>query len=253
MNKVAFLIPCTSKRRPEWQSMKYTYLYNYTVKTFLLTMNKNEKYTYVFYIGYDPGDRIFSVKEQQNELHRMSSVFSRVKFIFIELNATPGHVTKMWNTLYKIAYDNGCEYFYQCGDDIVFHTKNWLEDSISRLKYHKDIGISGPINNNQRILTQALFSRKHMEIFGYLFPETILNWCCDDWYNWIYNPEYFYPLHQHYCSNNGGRPRYDIDGDPNFERFNFEQKLRQLRANTTKLIPAHKQQIKNYINLHNKL
>ena len=29
----------------------------------------------------------------------------------------------MWNVLFKQAYDDGCDYFYQCGDDIEFKTK----------------------------------------------------------------------------------------------------------------------------------
>ena len=32
---------------------------------------------------------------------------------------------------------------------------------------NNDLGLAGPINNNNRILTQAFVSRKHMEIFGW--------------------------------------------------------------------------------------
>ena len=126
------------------------------------------------------------------------------------------------------AYDEQCEYFFQCGDDIYFTTKGWVNDSIKMLQDNKDIGLTGPINNNNRILTQAFVSRKHMEIFGWFFPEEIINWCCDDWYNWVYQPNHFYPLNNHYCSNLGGEPRYDIDNRKEF-RIMMNDNLRQLR------------------------
>ena len=84
------------------------------------------------------------------------------------------------------------------------------------LKKYDGIGLTGPINNNNRILTQSFVSRKHMEIFGFYFPEELINWGIDDWYNYVYQPNYFYPLKNHFCSNDGGAPRYDIDGDPEF-------------------------------------
>ena len=97
------------------------------------------------------------------------------------------------------------------------------------LKEHDDIGLAGPINNNSAILTQAFVSRKHMDIFGWFFPEEIINWCCDDWYNHVYRPNYFYPLRQHFCSNEGGEPRYMINNDVfyNNDGVNKTHKLRK--------------------------
>lgn len=236
--KVALTLPCTSKGRDNWTTMKDTYLYNFSTKTFLLTMDK--EHDYHFYIGYDHDDRLFSKKEEQQTLERISQVFKNVTFHFTSLNVEKGFVTKMWNILFKKAYDDGCEYFFQCGDDINFKTKGWINDSIAALKNNNNIGISGPINNNNRILTQAMFSRKHMEIFGYMFPEQIKNWCCDDWYNWVYQPNHFFPLSNHFCSNDGGNPRYDIDGDKNFLTKNTRTKLQKLRDDTAKM--AKKQQ-----------
>ena len=99
-----------------------------------------------------------------------------------------------WNIIFLKAYQDSCDYFYQCGDDINFKTSGWINDSISILEQHNNIGLTGPINNNNYILTQAFVSRKHMEIFGYFFPENIINWGCDDWYNFVYKPDYFFPL-----------------------------------------------------------
>jgi hypothetical protein len=245
MNKIALLIPCTSKGRPEWNSIKDTYLFNYSLKSFLLT--QNPEYNYEFHIGYDYDDRIFSLKEQQDIINKFSIVFKNIQFFFIPFTNIPkGHVTKMWNVLFQNAYDNECNYFYQCGDDITFKTKNWVKDSIEILKKNNDIGLSGPINNNNRILTQAMVSRKHMEIFGWFFPEKIINWCCDDWYNWVYQPDYFYPLHKHFCSNDGGSPRYEINNNTNF-KYDFRKNTEELREKTYELAQFHKRKIIDFI------
>ena len=213
--KISLLIPCTSRGRDEWSTIKSTYLYKLSLNTFLKTLDK--EHTYVVYIGYDADDRIFSLESSHNEIKRFALVFPNVSFQFIRYtDIKKGHLTKMWNVLYRAAYDDQCDYFYQCGDDIVFKTNGWINDSIKALVDHNNLGISGPVNTNNLILTQAMFSRKHMEIFGWLFPEEILNWCCDDWYNHVYRPNFFYPLAQHFCSNDGGIPRYDINGNPNF-------------------------------------
>ncbi len=41
-------------------------------------------------------------------------------------NIKKGHLTAMWNRLFKKAYQEGCDYFYQCGDDIQFLDKGWV-------------------------------------------------------------------------------------------------------------------------------
>jgi hypothetical protein len=242
---IGLLIPCTSNGRDEWNKIKDTYLYNLSLKTFLKTQDK--QHTYIVYVGYDTDDRIFSLKASQDEIRRFSLVFKNVSFKFIQFeNIKKGHLTKMWNVLYKTAYDDQCEYFYQCGDDIAFKTDGWINDSIKELIDHSNIGISGPVNNNNVILTQAMFSRTHMEIFGWLFPEEILNWCCDDWYNNVYRPDYFYPLAKHYCSNDGGIPRYHINGNPNF-RVNGMKNTNDLRRSTTEFAKKHRRMLDEYV------
>jgi hypothetical protein len=243
--KIALLIPCTSKGRDEWISMKDTYLYNYTLKTFLLTQTKEYKYT--FYIGYDEDDRIYSKNSEQRVIKLFKTVFTNVDFHFIPyINITKGHVTKMWNILFKQAYDDGCDYFFQCGDDIDFKTKNWVKDCVAILENNNNIGLSGPLNNNNRILTQAMVSRKHMEIFGYFFPEEIMNWCCDDWYNYVYHPDHFFPLKEHFCSNEGGLPRYEINNDPEFID-DYKNKVTNLRKLAYELAENDKEKIEEYI------
>jgi len=240
--KVGALILATSKNRDSWKMIQDTYLFNLTLKSFLLTHDK--EHDYIFYIGIDKGDRIFDNETQQREITRFSKVYKNIEFKFVTIeNIEKGHVTVMWNKLFDYAYAGGCDYFYQCGDDIQFKTNGWVNDSIRVMIENDNLGITGPKNNNNRILTQAFVSRKHMEIFGWFFPAEIKNWCCDDWYNMVYHPKYLFPLNNHLAENNGGQPRYDIDNNPNFTGGNnirFSMNTKALREQTMKLATNHK-------------
>lgn len=247
--KIGMLLISTSRER-NWKIIKESYLYQIFLKSFLLTMN--EEYHYNIYIGIDKDDNLLNNKTQQEFITKFSKVFKNITFKFIVFDKTikKGHVGKMWNIIHKKAYEENCDYFFQCGDDILFKTNGWIKSSIEMLKKHNNIGLTGPINNNPRILTQSFVSRKHMEIFGWYFPEEIINWGIDDWYNMVYQPDYFYPLTQHFCSNDGGKPRYAVNDDAKF--FTDPPKLRELklqhmRDNAYRLAQKHKIFIKNYI------
>jgi len=210
--KLGCIIPSTSKNR-DWTTIEESYLYQITLKSFVLTYNKEHKYT--FYIGIDRGDPIYDNIENKTKLQKFCSVMKNIEIEFIYMDGiTKGHLTVMWNHLFEKAYNDGCEYFFQCGDDIEFKTKNWVNDCIDTLQKSNNIGLVGPINNNPRILTQSFVSRKHMELFGYYFPPEIINWFCDDWINNVYKHiNRFYPLHNHLCINVGGEPRYAINNE----------------------------------------
>tara|TARA_A100001015_G_C14924964_1_gene685935 strand:- start:389 stop:1144 length:756 start_codon:yes stop_codon:yes gene_type:complete len=248
MTKIALLIPSTTRERP-WTCIEETYLYNLTLKTFLLTRCRNLGYTYTIYIGYDDGDKILSQPSQQEKINKFEHAFPDVKFSFVCFKfVTKGHLTKMWNILFQQAFDDGCDYFFQCGDDINFRTSNWITSCVEVLTKHNGIGITGPINNNFRILTQCMVTRRHMEIFKFFFPEEIQNWCCDDWYNLVYQPHFFFPLSNHYCSNEGGNPRYIINNDDQFRDVNkFQKNVTELRLKTKHLAEQHKTLLKDYI------
>jgi hypothetical protein len=242
--KIGFLIPCTSTNR-NWNSIKQSYFYNLTLKTLLLTQDKEHEYH--FYIGIDKDDKIFNNKTEQQILLDYNKVFKNVHFQFIVFdNIEKGYLTKMWNQLFNKAYYDKCDYYYQCGDDINFRTKGWVNDCIKMLQKNNNIGLTGPINNNNYILTQAFVSNKHMDIFGYFFPENIINWGCDDWYNYVYKPNYFFPLTNHYCSNEGGEPRYIIDKNIGF-RANYTENVSKLREKTQKQGVIDREKIQNYL------
>lgn len=222
--KLAILIPTTSFKQDNWKNINDTFLYNNTLKTFKKTFSY--KYPVKFFIGIDKNDRIWDNFDNQ---HLIKNLFD-FPIQFYYLNADKGHLTKMWNQLFFQAIQEKYNYFYQCGDDITFYTKNWDYDSILILKKNNDIGISGPKNNHPTILTQAMFSIKHYHIFNFLFNEEIINWCCDDWYNLLYQKHRFI-LNNHFCSNDGNiptEPRYIINNDKN---FNLKDKFSNLKKN----------------------
>jgi hypothetical protein len=208
--KIGCIIPATSNGR-HWTKIEESYLYQNTLKSFVLTYDKEHQY--IFYIGIDKNDPVYDTDYNKEKLRKFCSAMKNMNIEFIYMDGiTKGHLTVMWNRLFEKAYNDGCDYFFQCGDDIEFKTKKWINDCIDTLQKSGNIGLVGPINNNPRILTQSFVSRKHMELFGYYFPLEIINWFCDDWINEVYKGiNHFYPLQNHLCINIGGQPRYDIN------------------------------------------
>ncbi len=231
---IGFLIPTTSKGH-NWLTMEDTFLFKNTLSSF----KPEEKHIYHFFIGYDYNDNYYQNPELQKNIKKM---FPNFFFHFIEFgkDVFQSHLTKMWNILLEKAInlkDSKIDYFYQCGDDIIFKTPEWVTQSIKTLKMHRDIGITGPSNNHPELLTQVFFSRKHYEIFGFLFPEYIFNWGCDDWINKVYTPNYIYPLTNFYAENAGGPPRYDTS------KYDLE-KLKKTASNKAKI---ESDKIKTYL------
>ena len=97
--KIGILIPATSKGR-NWTSYKESYLFQNTLKSFLITYN--QEYTYVFYIGIDRNDAIYDNEDNKKEFQRFVSIMKNVSIQFIYMdNITKGHLTLMWNLLFK--------------------------------------------------------------------------------------------------------------------------------------------------------
>ena len=244
--KIGLLIPSTSNGR-KWDNYKETYLYINTLKSFLLTYDKEHSYT--FYIGIDRNDNVYDDKLNQEELIRFCSIMKNIEIEFMYMdNISKGHLTIMWNVLFNKAYNDGCDYFFQCGDDINFKTTGWVNSCINVLKHTNNIGVAGPLNNNARILTQSFVSRKHMELFGYYFPPEIINWFCDDWINFVYKGmNKFYPLKEHKCDNVGGKERYVINNDKFNSQLDFQQKVKIAQQKCHEIVKRDLERIKGKI------
>lgn len=222
MVKVGILLLTTSINR-DFKTIYDTYLIKVFFKSFMLTYSKN--IDYIIYIGYDHDDKLY--KQPKNRFNKIDTLNAEIKFV--ELHHQKGWLTKMWNELANIAYNDNCDYFYQCGDDVQFLTKDWVNMSIEELKKNNDIGVSGPIDagriyrggdickpgGERFIMTQAMVSKKHIEMFKNFFPEEIRNWLCDDYITELYKPEYLSPVKNAMLVNMGGCERYKpvIDND----------------------------------------
>jgi len=161
--KIAFLIPITIFEQ-NW---------DYLFKTFLAT--KNITYTYGFYLGIDSNNIIISQIEKLEKLFMINNIHINIIF---------GENTKIINILFKKAYDDNYDYFYQC-NNIQFITQQWIDDSIDSLKNKNDMGMSF-LNNTNQNLTQIMVSRKHYDIFGFFFPESLEYIYWNNWISSIY-------------------------------------------------------------------
>ena len=209
--KIGILIPTTSKDHEN--ETIYQSLLSKTIKSFSNTSNKEHEY--VFYIGIDNEDTVYDNKNNQDALEKLVELClgkNSIKFIYMN-GIKPGHLTAMWNRLAIMAYNEKCHFLYQCGDDIEYKTHGWINKCIYYLSINNYIGVTGPFNMST-ILTQTFVSRKHIDIFGYYFPEEITNWFCDDWINEVYkNCNCIFYIGNYIAINMGGVPRYEPKSD----------------------------------------
>ena len=223
---IGILVPSTTNKR-DWNTLEETTLYKVFLKSLLTTYSK--EYQYTLYLVIDNDDKVYSKESEISKLTRFFNIMKNIKLKLIYSDNIPkGWVTHMWNKAFKIAYEDNCDYFFQCGDDIFFLDNNWVKESIDILIKNDNIGLTGPLDydriasgpnsypgGNRFIQTQNFVSRKHMEIFKYLFPPEIKNWYCDDWITKVYYETKKFYLIKKFIRNVGGSPRYEIVGSLN--------------------------------------
>ena len=181
--KIAVIIPSTTNKR-EWTCMKETYLYN-SVRSFIEKYNPN--YEYKFYIGVDIGDKIYGIQNEKNKIYELCRSYRNINIQFYPLNIKKGYVTAIWNELYKKAIQEHHDYYYATGDDIMYCSDGWIDRHIHELKKTNGLGTVGCYNGNGRIITQFMVTKKHWDIFGFMFNPKIVNWFCDDHLNELYS------------------------------------------------------------------
>ena len=83
-----------------------------------------------------------------------------------------------------------------------------------------------------------------LNLFGYYFPEEIINWFCDDWINEVYKGmNAYFPLQQHLCVNIGGQPRYTINND-SMINLHFNSSVNMMREKCTEVVKRDLMRIK---------
>ena len=245
--KIAFLLPMTSNNR-KWEKVEDSYFNQIFIRSLIGTTNL--KYIYKIYLVIDRDDKLF-FNDDFKKFEILNNLFNISILKIINNNISKGHLTKLWNIAFKRAHSDGCDYFYQCGDDVQFINPNWVDKSIKILNSNNNIGLTGPLdlgrfkyNSAHRpggerfIQTQSFVSKRHMDIFGYYFPEEIRNWYCDDWITKIYYPDHFYQL-KTFLINKGGEPRYKVNGTLDMND--------PVRKKCNELIIKGKEKIKRYL------
>jgi hypothetical protein len=221
MVSVGIMIPTTS-REMKWNSIEDSHFYKIFLTSFLKTMC--DSYQYKIYLGFDADDLLYNQITEITKLQQYIANYPNISLIPIQFSHMfkKGHVTIMWNELFLRAYADNCDYYYQCGDDILFSTNGWVGKCIEKLTSMNNVGVVGPtdVNNMKIKLTQSFVSKKHMEIFGYYFPEEIINWYCDNWIIDVYSPDHLHIFDEYICKNSGGEMRYKVvDLDNEYLRY----------------------------------
>lgn len=232
MDSIAILVLGTSKNQG-WNTIKDSYLW----ETFLLSFFKffNTKYKYKLFVGVDNDDSIYNDKDNQNLIREFCN--DKIEIEFFDMNEIEnGNLSKMWNRLFKQAFEEGFDYFFQCGDDVYFTSVEMFDKCLQTLKENKNMGVTGPHYTafmsilEKDVLKQTFVSKKHYEIFGFLFPDEIKNKSIYNWLSTIYKSSgKFFPIQDILPIHNiGGYARYN-SVEQNIEPLvdKYETKLNQ--------------------------
>ena len=63
-----------------------------------------------------------------------------------------------------------------------------MESNGAKSRLLKNFGVTGPVDLNRRLLTQAFVHRQHLRIFPNFYPIWFRNWYNDDWLQLVYAP-----------------------------------------------------------------
>ena len=149
------------------------------------------KFTTVF-IGYDNKDPLYDPKytkdkqkeEQEDKIkikNEIREYFKGIKVDFFGFApAYHGSICWIWNSLAKIAIDNGNDFFVLLGDDIIING-DWQNDVLNNFKYYNNkfpfgFGCVAIKDKSFDVFpTFPVINRLHFKIFGKLFPDEFKN------------------------------------------------------------------------------
>lgn len=187
---IALLVSLCSKNQ-DWKHLEDLDFITTFLDSFILTCSN--KYKYTFYLGFDDNDQFF-IKNLDEMKKRFSG--DRFKIISLPAKETNGNPCKAWSILYKNAYNDGFDYFYQVGSDIRHEVKGWDHYFITLMKKNDNDCIIGGVDtpywieriirNQSAIIENVFTGRKHYERFGWFFPPEVKTWYSDDMITKIY-------------------------------------------------------------------
>ena len=157
-------------------------------------------FSYHFYLSHDQNDPFFSRKNSQEEFEQaFTSIITKLcpKTFNVMLKLVEcGHMEDpAWaqNDAMFDAYLDNMPYYYRINDDTVMETPGWSEAFVNQLaKYSpSNVGVVGPKHRggNEDILTYDFVHKSHLDIHGFYYPRTFINWYADDWFTSVYRPD----------------------------------------------------------------
>lgn len=220
---IAVLVPVCS-RAHTWTDFKDCFLVNRLLPSFNATRDPDQSYT--FYFGIDDDDEFFL--NNRSELEALGKI--------VILSGCQHAPAWAWNRLAEVAYNDGNEYLFQIGDDVVIQTPGWTSRFISKLKKHKNRGLVGPKNpvnfalrvGGTQVIENAFVHRSHYTLFETFFHPSIRNWHCDEWLTQIYQGFCSYTDEEVLVDNGCIDKRYQI------ESVDISQQIREGREKIRK-------------------
>ena len=210
-NNIAIIIPTTSNKR-NYSNIEDMDFFKIMYSSFLKTMNKDKKYNYNFYLGYDDDDT-FYINNREKIIEHFKKLNSENSIELHSVTGMKSKVGQIWSFLADIAKEKN-HFLYQLGDDIELITSGWEDVFIDTLKKRNYIGVTGPKDlTNPRILTQSFVHKIHLEIFKSYYPEKIYNWYIDDWITFVYGKRAM-RFSNMQVINRGGEERYKTASKP---------------------------------------
>lgn len=213
VKQVALAMPTTSKGLAPGDEPVF---FNNTIATLLSTLTPEEldRHVITVYIGYDHGDELFDDETAcSNMLQKLTKMIGEkpVAVKFIRFPKT-GRVGMLWSMLFFRAMKEGADYFYQVNDDLRMVTKGWLTRFTGVLDGNNGFGVVGPADNhngfNCSLLTQAMVTRTHFDIFTMFYPTELKDWKTDRWLSNVYGPEHTFCWTDCIANNGGSKTRY---------------------------------------------
>jgi hypothetical protein len=206
-DKVVFIIPSTS-RNMNFENVASCSLINILYES----LKKLDISRYAFIIGIDDDDEFYNknIDELKSKLPN--------NFHLHFLNNYDKSYVCIVNQLADIAikqYD--AEYLHVFADDLNVYESDYINTFIEWFKKHEKIGLGWCIDENWPMYcTHPFINKTHVEILGYLYPNSIKNVGCDDWIaevyknlNRIIKSENAVINNLINTANNGGTKRYD--------------------------------------------
>ena len=223
---IAVLVPTTSRGRRR-RDARDTDLLHVLLPSLLRTATWDDRLAYRLYVGYDAGDPFFDTERGAAGVEAAVGrlVGDRPLALVLRRCESTAHApVAVWNLLFADAYADGCDFFYQLGDDLDLETGGWARDFPAALMLNHaepGLGVTGPVDRGHcdagghlklDVLTQSFVSRRHMEVFGTYYPPAFRNWWSDDWITRVYAPDHVRPAFHHTVYNTSRtRMRYAID------------------------------------------